>query len=157
MRVAFRLTLLLLVAADARAAEIHRCRQPDGVIAFQSTPCAAGAIALGSTPLAAAKPHPDAQRAAREERKRIEAWSRQSSGRLAPSLGGTEARAPAASRSSGSTPRHRGAAGGDDAAALRCSDARAAREAAYRRDGNRMGFDRRRELQDAVTAACGLR
>jgi hypothetical protein len=38
-----------------------------------------------------------------------------------------------------------------------CAQARRTREDAYRRDGNRMDFDRRRALQDAVTAACGLR
>jgi hypothetical protein len=154
MRAAFRLSLLLLAAADAGAAEIHRCRQPDGVLAYQSVPCARDARALGSLSLEPAQEHPEAARAAREERQRIEAWSRQSRGKLAPSLGGRPAGAPAAARSR--TPAARSGAA-DDPAAARCASAREAREAAYRRDGNRMGFDRRRELQDAVTDACGLR
>jgi hypothetical protein len=157
MRTAHRLSLLLLpllAAVDAGGAEIHRCRQADGVVAFQAVPCAHDAHALGSTPIDPVPAHPSAARASREERQRIEAWSRHSRGRLAPSLGGREPRAPAASRSR--APATRGSEAGAGAA-VACASARHARELAYRRDGNRMGFDRRRELQDAVSTACGLR
>lgn len=142
----------ILCALSAAAADIHQCRAAGGAIAFQDRPCtpeqqtlsvrAAGRAAPSAAAAAAAA-------AARAERDRIEAWARASRQRLAHSLGGRAAPAAPAKSARATPPARRDA----DA----CAQARAVREAAYRRDGNRMGFDRRRELQDAVTAACGLR
>lgn len=139
---------LAACATSAGAGEIHQCRTAAGALVFQDWPCAGDQQTVSTRPIDAARPAAAAQAAERAERRRIEAWERASRERLAPSLGGrasTPGRAPAAP-----APRRGGA---PDA----CQQARAAREAAYRRDGNRMDFDRRRALQDAVTAACGLR
>lgn len=144
------LLLLALPAPAARAGEIHACRDAQGARVFQDRPCAADATALGVRPIAARAEDPGARRVAREEARRIAAWERASRARLAPSLGGHAA--PAGARGAPSGRRSTSRAASDA-----CAKAREAREAAYRRDGNRMGFDRRRALQDAVINACGLR
>lgn len=144
------LLLLALAPGAACPAEIHACRDATGARVFQDHPCAADAATLAVRPMATAGEAPAAERAAREEARRIAAWERASRARLAPSLGGHAA--PAAARGApsraGAPPR---------AAPDACASARAARETAYRREGNRMGFDRRRALQDAVSDACGVR
>jgi hypothetical protein len=139
---------LAILAGPAMAGSIHQCRTTAGAIVFQDWPCAAGQQTVSMRPIEDAGPSPAGTAADRAERRRIEAWDRASRERLAPSLGGRE---PPAGRAPPSrSPPGRGA---PDA----CQQARQVREAAYRRDGNRMDFDRRRALQDAVTAACGLR
>lgn len=139
----------ILCALSAAAADIHECRAAGGAIAFQDRPCKPEQQTLSVRAAGRAAPSAAAAAAARTERDRIEAWARASRQRLAPSLGGRAAPAAPAKSARAEPPARRNA----DA----CAQARAVREAAYRRDGNRMGFDRRRELQDAVTAACGLR
>lgn len=141
---------LLPCLAPAAGAEVHLCRDAQGARVYQDQPCEAGATALGVRTLEVPVADPSAQRVAREEAARIAAWERASRERLAPSLGGktTPARSTGGGRGAGAAPR-----GAPDA----CAQARATRDAAYRREGNRMGFDRRRALQDALTEACGLR
>ena len=138
----------LACTGPAAAGEIHQCRSPTGGIVYQDRPCAAGQQPLSTRAVDEAAPSATARAAARAEQQRIAAWERASRDRLAPSLGGRAS--PAARASAPATPSR---AAPRDA----CAQARAAREDAYRRDGNRMDFDRRRALQDAVTAACGLR
>lgn len=141
---------LLPCLAPAAAADVHLCRDAQGARVFQDRPCEPDATALGVRTLEAPAADPSARRVAREEAARIAAWERASRERLAPSLGGkaTPARSTGGGRGAGAAPR-----GAPDA----CAQARETRDAAYRRDGNRMGFDRRRALQDAVIEACGLR
>jgi hypothetical protein len=142
--------LLLVSVTEAGAAETwHRCRRADGSLAYQPTPCAAHEVAAGQLVL---EPAPEPPAKVREtDRREIEAWARRSRERLAPSLGGRGAGAAPAARDAATRSR------GDSASASACSAARAERDAAYARDSLRMDFDRRRALQDAVTAACGLR
>ncbi len=140
--------LALASATTASGREVFRCRSADGSAVFQDRPCAPHTEALGSTPINAAEPAGNDDRAAREEQQRIAAWAKASRDRLAPSLGG-RARAPSAPAS----PR---AKAGSTAPAA-CESARRQRAQAYAQDSNRMGFDRRRALDDAVTTACGLR
>lgn len=145
------LTCLLLAGfGDALAADTwHRCRRPDGSLAYQPVPCAAQDIDAGQLVL---ETPPAASATGRDpDRKEIEAWARRSRERLAPSLGGRGAGVASAGRG---TTRRRDAGGAREA---QCQAARAARDAAYARDSLRMDFDRRRALQDAVIAACGLR
>lgn len=139
---------LAAYCGPATSGEIHQCRTAEGALVFQDWPCAPDQQTIATRPIEAAQAPPAASAAERAERRRIDAWERASRERLAPSLGGRAAppaRAPASPAPRRDDPR--------DA----CRQAREAREAAYRRDGNRMDFDRRRALQDAVTAACGLR
>lgn len=141
---------LLPCLAPVAGAEVHLCRDALGARVYQDQPCGAGATALGVRRLDAPAADPSAQRAARDEAARIAAWERASRERLAPSLGG-KAR-PGRGMGGG-----RGAGAVSREAPDACAQARATRDAAYRRDGNRMDFDRRRALQDALIEACGLR
>jgi len=146
-----RIAIVLLMSACApavSAGEVFRCRGADGSAVFQDKPCAAHSQALGSTPITAAQPATRDDRAAREERQRIDAWAKASRDRLAPSLGGRTR------GTSVSAPRRAQQRSAPPAA---CESARRQRAQAYAQDSNRMGFDRRRALDDAVTLACGLR
>ncbi len=143
------IVLLLFACAPAVCAgEVFRCRGDDGSAVFQDRPCARHTQALGSTPITAAQPATRDDRAAREERRRIDAWAKASRDRLAPSLGGRARGASVAA------PRRAAERSTPPAA---CESARRQRAQAYAQDSNRMGFDRRRALDDAVTIACGLR
>jgi hypothetical protein len=138
MLVSFLVILCLARALAAR--ELYVCERPGAARAFQDTPCAdPGAAqsirAVADPPVAAV---PLSAGAMRLERAALAA--------LPESLGGA---APHPARANG-VRRERAAA------ADACTHARERRERAYRRDGNRMSFDQRRALQDAMNDACGL-
>ena len=142
------IVLVLASASTASGREVFRCRGADGSAVFQDRPCARHTEALGSTPIQAMEPANKDDRAAREEQQRIAAWAKASRDRLAPSLGGRARATPAPA-----SPR----AKGSSAPPAACESARRQRAQAYAQDSNRMGFDRRRALDDAVATACGLR
>jgi hypothetical protein len=140
---------LFVLATECPAAETwYRCRLDDGSLAYQPKPCERGDEAAGALAVVASPAAPARGRA--PDQAQVDAWARRSRDRLPPSLGGRAA--PAAVPRTPSTRRPE-----PDARTDRCAKAREAREQAYARNGLDMDFDRRRELQDAVTAACGLR
>ena len=154
VRLLLLLALLPLDAAFAR--ELFVCTGRDGVRAYQDAPCAessAGIVrVLPDQPLD--DPRLQSERLARSRAQQARELDAQQSrleraarGALPASLGGSE---PRASRAA---PARRAAQRTPSA----CDAARERRERAYRRDGNRMDFARRRELQDALDEACGLR
>lgn len=152
MRIATRIVAFsLLCSGTAAATEMFKCRTRDGAIAYQTRACSDENAVLGSLSLAAEPPaNPAAQAQRKQEQSRFDAWDRASRERLAPSLGGRAkaGKVSAAGSSSRNPP---------DPRVADCERARRERDLAYRRDGNKMNFDRRRQLQDAVILNCGLR
>lgn len=141
--------MLVSLATAAGAAPIYQCLAPDGSRGFQDRPCGGSAHAATVVSFDGERREPNQHHADPAEAARIAAWEQASRDRLPESLGG-RAR------------KWHGSATGRPSRANRlptdaCTQARAEREAAYRTDSNRMGFDRRRALHDAVLAACGLR
>jgi len=153
--------LLVLIAAlalpcAAGAREVYRCRTPDGALRFGDTPCPVAAAETAMVtlrdPTPAERRRDSAQAEARArgyadaEARRIAQLEAEATSRLPPTLGGS-ARAPAAR----ATAQH---AQNPDPKEHACAGAKANRDKAYRERGNKMNFDERRRLQDAVGTAC---
>ena len=154
----FRFLLILCgflsASFDSGARELYECVRPGAARSFQDVPCAGSDARQNVRVLrepseqeaarikraSAVHEHADAQFVARFERTTLAS--------LPESLGGPPA--PRGARVSHAPRRDR------RETLSACEQARSRREQAYRRDGNRMGFDERRKLQDAMTDACGL-
>ena len=146
----------LLAALDSGARELYECARAGAPRSFQDVPCGESDVRQSVRVLpdhAQDLPAREAERVARasaalerEDAALVARFERAALAGLPESLGGRPA--PARSGRAAHAPRRE--------ASSPCEQARAKRDLAYRRDGNRMGFERRRALQDAQDEACGL-